>query len=217
LVFAVTYPNFVFDESNLLINQFFLKAVGNSLIIKTYCNMTIEEKKVVSLTYELRVNDEQGEIVEKVEKDSPLTFLFGSGNLLPDFEANISGLKEGESFSFSLEPERAYGQVSEEAIVELPKDIFEVDGKIDDNLLKVGNNIPMQDNTGNRLNGIVQEIGQDVVKMDFNHPLAGDTLYFKGEVEGIRDATQEEVKHGHVHQGGSHSCGGGDSAGHCCC
>ncbi len=171
--------------------------------------MTIKENKVVSLTYELRVNDEKGEIVEKVEKKAPLTFLFGRGNLLPDFEVNINGLKKGDPFNFMLESAKAYGQFSEEAIVDLPKNIFEVDGKIDENLLKVGNNIPMQDNSGNRLNGIVLEIKDETVKMDFNHPLAGDTLYFEGEVCNVRDATEEEVSHGHVHQGGgTHPCGG---------
>lgn len=172
--------------------------------------MIIEENKVVSLTYELRVNNEKGEIVEKVEKQSPLTFLFGRGNLLPDFEANINGLKKGDPFSFKLEPEKAYGQVSEEAIVDLPKSIFEIDGKIDDNLLKVGNNIPMQDNSGNRLNGIVMDIKDEEVKMDFNHPLAGDTLFFKGKIAEIRDASDEEISHGHVHQKGSYPCGGGE-------
>ncbi len=178
----------------------------------------IKENKVVSLTYELRVNDEKGEVVEKVEKTSPLTFLYGKGNLLPDFEANLEGLKEGDDFKFKLEPEKAYGQVSNEAIVELPKNIFEVEGKIDENLLKVGNTIPMQDNSGNRLNGIVLEVGDDTVKMDFNHPLAGDTLFFNGEVTEIRSATEEEISHGHVHQGGSHPCGGGgDGQGNSCC
>ncbi len=168
--------------------------------------MTIEENKVVSLTYELRVNDKESEIVEKVEDNAPLTFLFGRGNLLPDFEANISGLKEGDSFDFKLDPEQAYGQVSDEAIVDLPKNIFEIDGKIDDNLLKVGNNIPMQDSSGNKLNGVVLEIADESVKMDFNHPLAGETLIFKGEIKDIRDASGEEVEKGYVEQGGAHPC-----------
>ncbi len=180
--------------------------------------MIIEENKVVSLTYELRVNDESGEIIEKVEKSSPLTFLFGRGNLLPDFESNLNGLKVTDPFSFTLKPEKAYGAISDEAIVDLPKNLFEIDGEIDENLVKIGNTIPMQDNSGNRLNGIVMEIGDDVVKMDFNHPLAGDTLHFKGEVAEIRDATQEEISHGHVHQGGSHPCGEGDcNDGHSSC
>ncbi len=69
----------------------------------------------------------------------------------------------------------------------------------------------MQNNSGNRLNGIVMEIGDEAVKMDFNHPLAGDILYFKGEVAEIRNATEEEINHGHVHQGGRHPCGGGET------
>jgi FKBP-type peptidyl-prolyl cis-trans isomerase SlyD len=179
----------------------------------------IEENKVVSLTYELRVDDEQGEVVEKVESSSPLTFLFGRGNLLPDFEANLKGLKEGDDFQFKLEPEKAYGVVSEEALVDLPKDIFEVDGNIDENLLKVGNKIPMQDDSGNRLSGVVLEVGDSTVRMDFNHPLAGETLYFKGEVASIRSASEEELAHGHVHQEGKHSCGGHEDhgGGGCCC
>ncbi len=168
----------------------------------------IKKNKVVSLTYELRVNDEEGEIVEKVEKNSPLTFLYGRGNLLPDFEENLKGLDKGDEFSFKLEPEKAYGEASEEAVVDLPKNIFEVDGKIDPKLLEVGNNIPMQDNSGNRLNGVVVEVDEETVKMDFNHPLAGDTLFFKGEVTELRNATEEEVNHGHVHEGGNHPCGG---------
>jgi FKBP-type peptidyl-prolyl cis-trans isomerase SlyD len=177
----------------------------------------IKENKVVSLTYELRINDEQGEVVEKVEKASPLTFLFGRGNLLPDFEANLKGLKEGDAFRFKLEPDKAYGEVSEEAVVDLPRNIFEVEGKIDDTLLEVGNSIPMQDNSGNRLNGIVIGVGDDSVKMDFNHPLAGETLYFEGEVAGIREASNEELSHGHVHQGGAHPCGGESHSGSSCC
>ena len=175
--------------------------------------MIVEQNKVVELTYELRVNGKNGEIIEKVEKESPLTFIFGRGNLLPDFESNISGLNVGDTFNFKLDPEKAYGNISEEAIADLPKNLFEIDGKIDDNILKVGNNVPMQDNSGNRLNGLVMEIGDDIVKMDFNHPLAGDTLYFSGTVATIRDATKEELDHGHVHKSGSHPCGGGGDCG----
>lgn len=164
--------------------------------------MTIQENKVVSLTYELRVNDEESEVVEKVEEKSPLTFLFGHGNLIPDFEANISGLKEGDHFDFKLDPEQAYGEVSDEAVVDLPKNIFEIDGKIDENLLQVGNNIPMQDSSGNKLNGVVLEVADESVKMDFNHPLAGETLIFKGKIQEIRDASNEELEKGQVEQSG---------------
>ncbi|MFW5804391.1 MAG: FKBP-type peptidyl-prolyl cis-trans isomerase [bacterium] len=172
--------------------------------------MTVSKDKVVSLIYELRKENPQGEVVESLTKESPLTFLFGNDNLLPKFESELEGLKVGEKFEFTLDTESAYGEVNEKAIIDLPKDIFAVEGKIDESLLQVGNMIPMQDNTGNKLNGMVMEISDNAVKMDFNHPLAGENLHFKGEVTGIRDATNEELSHGHVHH---HQSGEEDS---CC-
>jgi FKBP-type peptidyl-prolyl cis-trans isomerase SlyD len=166
--------------------------------------MEIGKEKVVSVTYQLSVDDFDGEVVETVKEDKPLTFLFGVGNMLEKFEENIDGLKEGETFNFKIECDEAYGQASEDAVVDLPMNIFEVEGKVDEDLLKVGNYIPMQDQQGNRLDGIVLEVGDEKVKMDFNHPLAGDDLFFKGEVIEVREATEEELKHGHAHPSGAH-------------
>ncbi|MBS3807225.1 MAG: peptidylprolyl isomerase [Bacteroidales bacterium] len=160
--------------------------------------MVIEKQKVVSVTYQLNVNETDGEVVETVNKDKPLTFLYGSGNMLEKFEENIQGLQQGEQFDFKIPSEEAYGQASEDAIVDLPLNVFEIEGEIDHDLLKVGNYIPMQDQQGNRLDGIVLEVGDEKVKMDFNHPLAGDDLFFKGEVLEVRDATQEEINQGHA-------------------
>ena len=88
--------------------------------------MVIEKNKVVSVVYELRVDNAQGEIVEALDESKPLTFLYGSGSLLPKFEANIDGLKVGDNFNFELKSEDAYGIASEEAIVDIPKHIFHV-------------------------------------------------------------------------------------------
>ena len=118
--------------------------------------MVIAENKVVSLIYELRRNNEKGEIVETLSNDNPLTFLFGRGNLLSKFEDNIQGLTEGEKFSFSLTSEEAYGQVQDNAIVNVPLKAFEVDGEVDTNLIKQGNSIPMVDRDGNKLTGIIR-------------------------------------------------------------
>jgi FKBP-type peptidyl-prolyl cis-trans isomerase SlyD len=188
--------------------------------------MTIKKDKVVSIIYDLRIDSPEGEIVESLNQDKPLTFLYGSGNLLPKFEENISGLKLGDSFDFDLAVTDAYGEVNETAIVDVPISAFEIDGKLDEDLVKLGNTIPMRDNAGNRLNGVVKEISSENVKMDFNHPLAGNHLYFKGQVTEVREATEEELSHGHVHSGcgcgsggcGSHSheesCGCGDEHDH---
>ncbi len=180
--------------------------------------MIISKDKVVSLIYELRIDKADGKIIESLNQDAPLTFLFGSGSLLPKFEDNLAGLKAGDKFSFSLDSEDAYGQYNAGAVVEVPMKAFEVDGKIDSNMIKQGNHIPMQDGHGNRLNGIVKNITAEVVTMDFNHPLAGNNLFFKGEVTGIREATEEEIMHRHSHYSGGcdscSDCSGHD--GHCC-
>lgn len=161
--------------------------------------MKVGTKKVVSLTYELRHQDAQGELIQKVEKDRPFVYLFGVGGLLPKFEESLNGLAVGDKFSFNLSANEGYGQPNDEAVIDLDKKIFEVDGKIDEELLQVGNQITMQDQNGNPLDGVVMEISDDTVKMDFNHPLAGMDLHFSGDILEVRDATAEELSHGHVH------------------
>lgn len=168
--------------------------------------MTVDTNKVVSLTYELRVDDENGgqTLVEKVEQDNPMVILYGSSGLPERFEEHISGLKEGDAFNFSINPEEGYGDFDEEAIVELPKDVFKVNGKVDNEMLQVGNFIPMTNQDGHRLQGKVVEVQDESVVMDFNHPLAGVNMHFKGQIISIRDASQEELAHGHVHGEGGH-------------
>lgn len=161
--------------------------------------MVISKDKVVSLSYELKLDKASDEIVDQANADYPLVFLFGAGNLLPKFESHIANLKVNDNFEFTLESEDAYGPVIEEAIVDLPMDIFKVNGEIDPGMLVVGNIIPMQDNEGRPLDGTIVAIENDTVKMDFNHPMAGRTLHFTGKVLDIREATAEEISHGHVH------------------
>lgn len=174
--------------------------------------MTISNEKVVSLTYELKVDSKDGDIIESINAENPLSFLFGTGNLLPKFEENIQGLKVGDQFDFDLTASDAYGEINDTAIVDVPTSVFMADGVLDESLVKVGNTIPMRDNAGNRLNGVVKEISDENVKMDFNHPLAGNHLFFKGEVTDVREATEEELSHGHIHGagGGCGGCGCGD-------
>lgn len=161
--------------------------------------MKISENKVVSLTYELKLNNENGELVQKVEKDKPFVYLFGIGGLLPVFEKSLEGLGVGETFSFGLSPDEGYGHYNEEAIVALDKNIFEVDGQIDDEMLQMGKIIPMQNEHGQPLNGVVVGLEDDKVTMDFNHPLAGKHLHFTGEILEVREASAEELNHGHAH------------------
>jgi FKBP-type peptidyl-prolyl cis-trans isomerase SlyD len=155
--------------------------------------MKLENNKFVSLVYSLHEGGREGKILEKVEEAAPLTFIFGSGNLLPGFEANLTGLEEGSSFEFSLSAEEAYGEVREEMVISLPRNIFEDEGVLNSQICYIGNTVPMMDTQGNRMSGVVTEIGDSFVKMDFNHPLAGTDLHFSGRVTGVRDATEDEL------------------------
>lgn len=168
--------------------------------------MKITKNTVVSLTYDLQVSDAQHEktFVEKADQANPLVFLFGAGGLIPAFENNVDGLTVGDKFEFEIPAAEAYGLADENAVVALPKDVFKVDGKVDTEMLQVGNVLPMSDEEGNRLNGRIVEVTDDQVIMDFNHPLAGKDLHFKGEVVGVREAAPEEISHGHVHHDGHH-------------
>ena len=167
----------------------------------------IEKNKVVELTYELKEDVEDSVIIEKVTEEKPLSFIFGAGLMLPKFEQNIEGLKVGSSFDFKLKSEDAYGKKSPDMIMDLPLNLFEMDGKINFDLVKEGALIPMMDNAGNRLNGLVLNVGDESVKMDFNHPMSDKNLHFKGEIVNVRDANDDELA-SLVQSDSCSSCGG---------
>ncbi len=154
---------------------------------------------MVAVDYKLTVN---GEVADQSQAGAPLQFVCGTGMLLPKFEEAIMDKEAGESVAFTLTPEEGYGQINPEAIVELPKTIFEVEGVVPDDMLFEGNRIPMADAQGNRLVGVVKSVGEESIMMDFNHPMAGETLNFEVTVVMVRDVTPEDM----APQGG---CGGG--------
>lgn len=174
--------------------------------------MQIDENRAVSLTYELRESDNNGKILEELGENKPLKFIYGTGRLLPAFEANLFSLKSGDSFSFGLTATQAYGERREEMIIDVPISVFENDGKIDENICRVGNEVPMTDGSGNQLFGTINEILKDSVKMDFNHPMAGVDLFFSGKILDVREATSEELSASHT------SCSGCEGHDHseCC-
>lgn len=172
--------------------------------------MKVENSKMVSVNYKLTVD---GKVADQSREGSPLQFVCGAGMLLPKFEGAIMGLEPGEKVSFTLKPKDGYGEIIAEAIVDLPKNIFVIDGKPAEEMLFVGNQIPMSDAQGNRLTGRVMEVGSDTVKMDFNHPMAGKELNFDVEVVEVRDVTPEDL----ASQGGCHCDGGCGGHDHDCC
>jgi len=162
--------------------------------------MKIEKNRVVSLIYELRETNAEGKVIELLEENHPMTFIYGNGRLLPNFELNLFSLEKGDQFNFVIESESAYGDRREDMIIDVPISIFQNDGKIDENVCRVGNEVPMMDRDGHRVNGVINEITDNYVKMDFNHPMAGTNLHFSGKIIDVRDGTAEELA------GMNHSC-----------
>jgi FKBP-type peptidyl-prolyl cis-trans isomerase SlyD len=175
--------------------------------------MTIAKDKMVSLTYDLRLDGKNGEIFETAGKDSPLVFLYGAGMMLPAFESALISKRAGDKFEIEIPAKDGYGEENEEAIVDLPKHIFQVDGKFDEELVTPGNSVPMMSSNGQRMQGIVVSVDDNTVKMDFNHPLAGEDLHFKGEILEVRDATEEELRS--AFSSGCDCSGGGCGDGSC--
>jgi FKBP-type peptidyl-prolyl cis-trans isomerase SlyD len=167
--------------------------------------MNISPNTVVSLTYELRIGNAEGDLVERVEEEQPFVFLFGTGNMLPDFEGNLTGKEAGNGFEFIITAQNGYGDYALDAIIQVPRHIFETDnGTNPADILFEGNYLTLVDQDGNPMRGKVMEATAETVKMDFNHPLAGKDLHFTGEILSIRNATEEELAHGHVHGPGGH-------------
>lgn len=178
------------------------------------------KNKFVSLAYSLYVDGDNGrELMEKTQEDKPFQFITGFGIALDAFEKQVADLETGRDFSFSLTKEEAYGDYAPERVLDLEREMFCVDGRFDHEHIFVDAIIPLQNEEGNRFYGRVMEVGEDKVKVDLNHPLAGETLHFEGKVLENREATNEEIQQLIKHMtGGCSGCGGnchGDCEGGC--
>ena len=163
--------------------------------------MKIEPQHVVSLTYDLYVDQQDGSEIlqESATQEQPLTFLFGAGQMLPRFEENLRSLSTGDNYDFRLSAEDAYGIYDEEAVAQLPLEMFS-----GTDVPAIGSTLPLQDNNGNRFQGQVVSIAEDAVIVDLNHPMAGQELHFKGNILHVRSALPEELSHGHAHGADGH-------------
>ena len=172
--------------------------------------MKITANKSVSAEYELYVDGEtQGELelMERATSEQPLSFIYGVGMMLPKFEENIFGLATGDKFDFTIENEDAYGPYEDENVLDLDRSIFEIDGKLDEEVVFEGNVVPLMDNEGHRINAQVVEVTDTHVKVDLNHPLAGENLHFKGSILEVREASEKELAA--LQGGGGCGCGSG--------
>ena len=147
--------------------------------------MKIEAGKTAVVHYELSDADSNSQI-ETTTKDHPAVFKFGVNQLIPGFEKNLTGLKANDPFDFVIEANDAYGPVDPYAIFDIPLDTFEVEGKIDEKMIQIGNIIPMTDNEGNKHLGKITKILDSAVTMNFNHPLAGMSLRFVGKIIEVK-------------------------------
>jgi FKBP-type peptidyl-prolyl cis-trans isomerase SlyD len=160
--------------------------------------MEIKEKRVAVVTYVLKGDD--GQVIQAAEKDNPFAFIHGVGQVLPAFDSALLGKVAGDLYAFSLSAEDGYGEYDLSRIESLDPQIF-VEAPAE--YIVIGATLPMEFN-GHTVFGTITEIRPDAVVMDFNHPLAGKNLHFSGEVIEVRDASAEELSHGHVHGPGGH-------------
>ena len=139
------------------------------------------ENKYITVAYKMyMLEDGEKEFGEEATADNPFPFITGMGLTLEAFENAVKDLEEGDEFDFTIPCAEAYGEYDEEHVIELPKGIFLVDGKFDDEHIVPDAIVPLMTAEGQRVNGSVVEVKDDVVVMDMNHPLAGCDLQFTG-------------------------------------
>ena len=173
---------------------------------------TIKPGKYIELAYDVyEVDKNEDALMMKFTEEHPDKFIFGvEKDVLPDFEKGLQGLKAGDTFDMTFGPEQAFGAHSAEYVMELDKAIFcNEEGEFDSKLVYEGNVLPLMTEEGYHVHGIVVNVDDAKVTMDFNHPLAGKTVRYTGKVVFVRDATAEDMQP-------QHSCGG-CSCGHDSC
>jgi FKBP-type peptidyl-prolyl cis-trans isomerase SlyD len=158
--------------------------------------MQISSNKVVLIHYTL--TDEQGEVLDSSQGTDPMAYIHGMGNIISGLEEALTGRKVGDRFKVSVPPEEAYGVRDDDLIQNVPKSAFEGVAEI-----LPGMQFRAESSEGMQLVTVI-DVEDDMVMLDGNHPMAGMTLNFDVEVTDIRDATDEELDHGHVHGPGGH-------------
>ncbi|TCS43911.1 FKBP-type peptidyl-prolyl cis-trans isomerase [Reinekea marinisedimentorum] len=156
----------------------------------------IEDKKVVAINY--NVTDSDGQLIDSSEGAEPLVYLHGSQNIIPGLEAGLTGKAKGEEFNITVEPKDAYGEYRAELVQVVPRDAFEGVESVEPGMAFTAQT------QGGPVQLVVTGVEGDDVTVDPNHPLAGKTLTFTGTIEDVREASAEEIEHGHVHGEGGH-------------
>jgi FKBP-type peptidyl-prolyl cis-trans isomerase SlyD len=156
--------------------------------------MKVQDGQIVTMEYTLWVD---GEVVDSSEDAEPIEFLQGAGNIIPGLESELYGMAIGDSKDVVVASQDGYGDVDEDAYAEVPRTQFPSNIP-----LEPGIELQVQDESGHAMSARIDFVEDDIVRLDFNHPLAGKELRFVVKIAGIRQPTEEELEHGHAHGDG---------------
>lgn len=151
---------------------------------------------VVTLEYTLKV---EGEVLDSSDGNDAIQFVQGQGEIIEGLEKALYGMQVGESKQVVVPPDEGYGDYDPDATGSLPRSDFPEDVPLEE-----GVTLNIRDEEGHSMDATIDRVEDDTVWLDFNHPLAGEELYFDVRVVGLREATEEEKAHGHVHEDGGH-------------
>ncbi|MBT3322756.1 MAG: peptidylprolyl isomerase [Anaerolineae bacterium] len=154
----------------------------------------VEENLVVTIDYALSVD---GEVIDSSDEREPLEFLQGHGNIISGLEREILGMKIGESKEVIVAPEDGYGEADEEAYMEIPTNQFPKNIPVE-----IGTELEVENEEGEPAYARIEEIENNIALLNFNHPLAGKILNFSVTIIALREPSEEELAHGHVHHEG---------------
>ena len=157
---------------------------------------SVQNGVVVSMEYTLKID---GEVIDSSEGQDPLEFLTGHGNIIPGLESEMIGMKIGDNKDVVVAPADGYGEYDDEAFLDVPKDQFPADMPVEEGL-----ELTVRDDSGEGRYARIETVDGETVRLNFNHPLAGDELHFNVKVVSLREPTDEELEHGHVHAGDHH-------------
>lgn len=158
--------------------------------------LTVKDNVVVTMDYRLEVD---GRVIDSSEASEPLQFIQGTGEILPALEEQLYGMAVGDTKQVKLSPSEGYGETNPEAFIDIPREKFPKEIP-----LKPGIELELRDQAGEKHYAVIQSVDEKKVRLDFNHPLAGKELNFSVRITALRNATSDEVAHGHVHSAAEH-------------
>ena len=156
--------------------------------------MTIQLKSIVAIHYTLK--DDRGVVLDASADDQPLVYLHGAGTIIPGLEKELFGKQAGDSFEATISPDQAYGDHHAEMVQTVPLDAFK-----EEQTLEIGMSFSGNTPEG-PINVVITDIQDGMATLDANHPMAGKTLHFAVDIDSVREATEEELMHGHAHKPG---------------